>query len=215
MVAPESGSLQERRVAVRTWLGTGSINVLGMQFAGKDTHCRRLAAWMSGVVLGGGDISRNQSLLSSRARKITEAGALIPTDEFLKMAVPFLTKTEYMHKPLLLSAVGRWHGEEPGVIEALERADHPLRAAVLLEIDEDEAWRRWGLMHEVKDRGHRVDDSEEGLRMRLQEFRNKTLPVIDFYKGRGLLISVDGSRSPDEVELAILDGLHERATRAS
>lgn len=211
MAVVNSVSIDEQRTAVCEWLATGSINVFGMQFSGKDTHCRRLSEWTGGVVLGGGDISRNEELLSPRAREITEAGGLIPIEDFMKMAVPFLARTEYRHRPLLLSAVGRWHGEEEGIVQALEAAGHPTRAVILLSIVEDEAWRRWGLMHEVQDREHRVDDSEEGLRVRLQEFRNKTLPVIDFYRQQGLLVEVDGAASVDEVEQTILSNLYQRA----
>jgi len=210
----KSVSVDEQRVVVREWLGVGSLNVFGIQFAGKDTQCLRLAHWTDGVVLGAGDIYRNKTQLSAHAQEVTDAGHPIPMDEFFSMIVPFLAKAEYRKRPLLLTAFGRRDGEQQGVVRALVEAGHPLRAVVLLEINEDEVWRRWGFMHEKKDREHRADDSEAGLRTRLHEFRDKTLPVLDFYRGLGLLFAVDSSKPTAEVELAILQGLYERATQA-
>jgi adenylate kinase len=205
---------EDQRAAVRKWLGNGSINIFGIQFAGKDTQCKRLASWLDAAIIGGGEISRNRSKLSPEARAITEAGGLIPMQEFLKMAVPFLAKQEFANRPILLSAVGRWHGEEPGVLEAAQSAGHPVRAVILLELDEESVWERWRLMHQIKDREMRIDDSEAGLTRRISEFNAKTLPTLEFYRKLGLLISVDGSRTPDQVESAILASLIKKAVQA-
>ena len=51
--------------------------------------------------------------------------------------------------------------------------------------------------------------AEEYLQTRFDEFRNKTLPVIDFYKRRGLLVEIDGTLSLDEVTKEILKKLSE------
>ncbi|MGD8240956.1 MAG: adenylate kinase, partial [Armatimonadota bacterium] len=46
----------------------------------------------------------------------------------------------------------------------------------------------------------RSDTSEEVVRERLEQFRRKTLPLVGFYEGRGLLERVDAAPSPEEVE---------------
>lgn len=204
-------SLEQQRAIVRAWLGSGSINVFGIQFAGKDTQCSRLAVWLNGVVLGGGDIMRNQERVPQRVRDIMNSGELAPLEDYLAIVTPVLGRPEFAGRPLLLSAVGRMHGEEPGVIQAAEAAGHPVKAAVVLQLDEAAVWERWRLIHERNDRETRVDDSEEGLQRRIERFKAKTLPVFEFYRERGLLLEVDGSESPDEVEAAIMKGLYERA----
>jgi adenylate kinase len=45
----------------------------------------------------------------------------------------------------------------------------------------------------------REDDREEVVRKRLEVYRAQTLPLVDFYRGRGLLTEVDGDRAPAEV----------------
>jgi adenylate kinase len=47
--------------------------------------------------------------------------------------------------------------------------------------------------------GRRADDSLEALADRLEEYRNKTAPVISYYEERGILRSIDGNRAVEEV----------------
>ena len=208
-------STEQQRAVVRKWLGSGSLNVFGIQFSGKDTQLNRLQAWTGGVILGGGAISRGMmDKLPEHVRKATLSGELIPLHFFLELVTPVFANSEYDGKPLLLSAVGRWHGEEAGITEASGKAGHELKAVIWLELEEDVVWERWRRMRELGDRTVRIDDSEDGLKTRLQWYREHTLPVEDYYRERELLIAVDGSRSPDEVEAEILDGLYRKAVSA-
>ena len=46
---------------------------------------------------------------------------------------------------------------------------------------------------------HRPDDTEEVIRERLRVYREQTLPIVDAYKERGLLVDVEGTGAPGEV----------------
>lgn len=48
----------------------------------------------------------------------------------------------------------------------------------------------------------RTDDRPETMRARLAKYREETAPLVDYYRGRGLLRTVSGSGSPDEVAAA-------------
>ena len=52
----------------------------------------------------------------------------------------------------------------------------------------------------------RADDNEETLRNRLKVFREQTAPIIPYYRDKGLLRTIDGMRSIDDVAAAI-DGV--------
>lgn len=195
---------------IRKWLGAGSINLFGSPFAGKDTQGRQLSELLGAPVLGGGNILRN-SEIPERVKKIMQSGGLIPTDDYLEIVLPYLSRPEFAGKPLILSAVGRWHGEEAGVLGATEASNHPLRLVVYLKLSESKAWDRWRAAHESGDRGQRVDDTEEAFGFRLQEFKDKTLPVIEFYRQKGLLEEVDGEADPETVTGRILAKLQELA----
>jgi adenylate kinase len=49
----------------------------------------------------------------------------------------------------------------------------------------------------------RVDDTEETVRTRMQEYRNKTAPILPIYDARGIVTRVDGMADIGEVTAAI------------
>lgn len=195
---------------ISEWLGNGSINIFGKPFAGKDTQAENLAELFDGVVIGGGEILRSQAIPAEVQAELDQ-GKLAPTDYYLKTMVPYLSRPEISTKPLFLSSVGRWHGEEPTIIKGTEEAGHKLKAVVHLNMSDEEALKRLEVSKTTQDRGHRNDDNQKVIENRLEEYRLKTLPVIDYYKNLGLLIEVDGSKSRQEVTEEILDQLHNLA----
>jgi adenylate kinase len=194
---------------IKTWLGAGSINIFGIPFAGKDTQGKRLAELFGGVLLGGGDILRG-SVIPEHIQEDVAAGRLIPTDDYLQIVLPYLSQEDFKGKPLILSSVGRWHGEEAGVLEATAAADHPLRIVIYLHVKEGEERKRWQISQSTQDRGTRVDDSEDILLTRLEEFKTKTIPVINFYRDEGMVIEINGNQSPEQVTADIISALNER-----
>jgi adenylate kinase len=49
----------------------------------------------------------------------------------------------------------------------------------------------------------RIDDNEETVRTRMQEYRNKTAPILPIYDARGIVTRVDGMANIDDVTAAI------------
>lgn len=49
----------------------------------------------------------------------------------------------------------------------------------------------------------RVDDREEVVVTRLRTYRSQTAPLVEYYRGRGLLRQIDASASPEVVEHAV------------
>lgn len=194
---------------IKAWLGAGSINIFGIPFAGKDTQGKRLAELFNGILLGGGDILRG-SIIPEHVQKELDAGRLIPTDDYLQIVLPYLSQEDFKNKPLILSSVGRWHGEEAGVLEATAAAEHPLRVVIYLHVKEGEERKRWEASQAIQDRGVRVDDSADKLSTRLEEFKTKTMPVINFYRDEGMVIEINGNQDPDQVTTDIISALLER-----
>ncbi len=200
-------SFREQQETIVSWLQTGSINIFGLPFAGKDTQSQRLAELFNAPVIGGGDILRSQPTTPEHVLEIIGKGRLAPTDDFLRIMVPYFSRPEFANRPLILSSVGRWHGEEKGIIEAAATSGHPLKAVVFINIDEQTVRKRWQAVENLAARGSRDDDAAEALEIRFEEFRTKTTPVIDFYRIEGLLIEVDGTDPPNKVTANILAGL--------
>jgi adenylate kinase len=85
-----------------------------------------------------------------------------------------------------------------GLDETLAR--HGKALAVVIEMKVDEA----ALFARVANRAaqsaeKRSDDTEETLRKRLGVYREQTAPIIPYYRGKGLLKSVDGMADMDTV----------------
>lgn len=191
---------------IKKWLGAGSINIFGSPFSGKDTQGKKLAELLGAVLIGGGDILRNNTT-PKHIRDHLKTGKLVPTKEYRNIVLPFLEQASLTDKPLILSAVGRWHGEEESVIETTDQSGHQLKAVVFLELTEDEIWIRWKKSFGLKDRGARADDSTEALKIRITEYKEKTLPVIKLYRQKNLLIEVNGSLTQDQVTNEIIEKL--------
>jgi adenylate kinase len=202
---------QEQIAIIKTWLGSGSINIFGLPYAGKDTHGSTLAELLGAPLLSGGDILRN-SAIPPEVKKDLDAGILVPTDDYLRIVTPYLKKPEFEGKPLILSSVGRWIGEEDGVIAATETSGHPIKAVVYLHLSEHTMKKRWAKSQEKDDRGNRADDAEHVIDTRIQEFYAKTLPVVEVYRQQGLLIEVNSDADKDEVLKNILSRLFSRAS---
>lgn len=195
---------------IKKWLGTGAINIFGRPFAGKDTQGKVLVDTFGGTLLGGGEILRN-STIPPHVKAIVDAGGLAPTEEYVQIVLPYLSKAEFAGQPLILSSVGRWSGEEVGVMEALEAAKHPLRAVVYLELPEEIVKQRFQSLASHNSRTGRADDTFDVLLHRLEEFKNKTLPVLEAYEKHGLLITINGNQSPKAVARTILTELLNRS----
>lgn len=203
--------MEHKIKTISQWLGTGSINLFGRPFAGKDTQGRKLADYFNGELVGGGDILRAYHDQGEIDRVMAEGG-LIPSDLYLNILIPYLSKDDFKSKPLILSSVGRKSGEELIIKQATDTSNHPIKAVLLFSMQEEEARKRFDAAAAEKDRGQRADDSREVLENRLEKFRIETMPVIEYYKNAGLLIEVDGTLTREQVTEHVLEQLFIKAS---
>ncbi len=199
---------------IKNWLGTGSINIFGMPFAGKDTQAKRLAKTLDADLIQSGEIIR-QAALSSEGGSARDSGELAPQDEYLATILPYLKSDDYKDRRLILSSLGRWDGEQQVIMQACADSGHPLKAVVLLKITPQEAEKRWQAHQTIGDRGQRADDSSAAFQKRFDVYKTKTLPVIEYYRDHGLLIEIDGLPDVDTVTEMIQSALLERLGKPS
>ena len=200
--------MEEKIAAIRSWLGTGSINIFGYPMSGKDTQGVRLAEAIGGKLLSSGIIIRAKEI--EQHKKLTSNGDLIPTNIFYDWVLPYFEREDLKNYPLILSSIGRWFGEEDTVMEVAEKNGHKIKAAVLLNISEVDVMARFQKLQILNDRGERQDDKDLAVfRNRLDEFRTKTMPVLEHYKALGLLVNVAGNGSREEVFEEIINKVYE------
>ncbi len=208
----ELPTAEQQWQTITHWLGAGSINIFGLPFAGKDTQGAILAQQLNAPVIGGGDIMRSDAAVSAAGREAVNSGGMAPQEEFLQIVTPYLSQERLAGKPLVLSSLGRWDGEQQVIFAAADEAGHPIQAAILLTIGPDTMRDRWQTSQADGSRGDRADDEEHKLDVRMREFTDKTQPVLDFYRDKGLLIEVAGMGDVEAVAAAVREQLFARAT---
>ena len=200
--------MEQNISTIKDWLGTGSINIFGLPFSGKDTVGIRLAEDLGAKFLSSGLILRHIAEEDQDLAKEMKQGLLANTNKFLDSILPYLSRQDLQSYPLVLSSVGRWEGEEYPVIEAAEDAGHPIKAVILLNISEAEAKKRWQTAKTLMDRGEREDDKESSaFDKRIDEFIQKTMPVIETYQKRGVLVSVPATADREAVYQKVIEEL--------
>lgn len=203
--------MEEKIAKIKEWLGTGSINVFGLPMSGKDTQGIRLAETLNAKFLSSGMIIR--AMEQETRQNFTGTGQLLPTDLFYEWVLPYLERKDLFEFPLVLSSIGRWYGEERQVLSVAAGAGHPIKAVVLLNVSESDVIQRFEAAKLLNDRGERNDDRDEQIfDVRLKEFRDKTMPVLNYYNEQGLLINVNGDQSRDAVFAEMIEKLYEKAS---
>ena len=131
-------------------------------------------------------------------------GRVLSFDEILAEVVRERLAREDAGIGYLLDGYPRTLAQAGTLGRILDESDSSLDAVVLIEVPEDELVRRTLARR-------REDDTEEVLRRRLEVYREKTAPLIEYYERLGLLCRVDGDRSIAEVGEGIREALEVRA----
>ena len=198
--------MEEQLQKIKAWLGTGSINIFGLPMSGKDTVGIRLAEKLGGKFLSSGIIVR--AIEEATDQNVTHEGKLIPSNLFYDWVLPYFERPELREFPLILSSIGRWEGEEDQVMSVARLSYHPIRAVVMLQLAETDVIERWEAAKLLNDRGLRPDDADpEVFQTRINEYREKTLPVLKHYQELGLLVPVRASAPRDQVFQNVVEAL--------
>ena len=205
--------MEDKIETIKSWLGTGSINIFGLPMSGKDTQGIKLAEALGAKFLSSGMIIR--AMEESTKNNYSNEGNLIPSNVFYEWVLPYLERPDLFESPLILSSIGRWEGEEKQVMSVAAGAGHEIKAVILLNVSEADVEKRFETAKVLNDRGKRADDNNsEIFQTRLKEFREKTMPVLQYYKSVDLLINVNGDQSREEVFNEIVEKLYAKASQS-
>jgi len=175
---------------------------LGPPGAGKGTQAARLCEANGMKHLSTGDLLRSEVAAGTALGK--EAEAVMNRGELVSDAL-VLAIVESQLKGLsgggwLLDGFPRTVPQADALEPLLEELKQPIEAVVLLELDDAV------LIERLLARG-RDDDNEAVIRNRLEVYREKTSPLISFYRDKGLLVSVEANGSVEEITDRITEGL--------
>jgi len=183
--------------------------LLGPPGAGKGTQAQRLVARHGMVQLSTGDMLRAAvsagTAVGQRAGDIMARGELVPDDMVTAIVAERIGQPDTQNG-FILDGFPRTVPQAEALDRILADSGLELDAVVELKVNEDVLVRRIeSRVAEMQARGEntRADDNPETLRKRLTAYRAQTAPLVQYYRDRGVLHSVDGMASIDDVSVSI------------
>lgn len=168
---------------------------LGPPGAGKGTQAKTLATGWRIPHISTGDILRSamreQSSLGIKAQGYVDRGELVPDQLVQEMVVERLNYPD-TQPGWILDGFPRNVSQAGFLDDLLEKLAQDHARVVNLEVPDQV------LVTRLLGRG-RQDDTEEIIRRRLEVYRQETAPLIDYYRDRHQLVSVDGNQSLEKV----------------
>lgn len=178
--------------------------IMGPQGVGKGTQAALLATHYDIPAISTGDIFRfnikNKTELGLQALAYTDKGELVP-DELTNSIVKDRLAQDDTVNGWILDGYPRNAAQVEALDQMLEELGQELDAVVALEASRDVLLER--IAKRAEEQG-RSDDTPEAIAKRLETYEKETAPLLDIYKQRGLLVSVNGVGEIDEISQEII-----------
>lgn len=175
------------------------IVMLGAPGAGKGTQATRLAKRVGGAHVSTGDMLRaaveSGTEVGKRAKAVMDAGQLVSDEIVVAIAKERLASTDAA-PGFVLDGFPRTLDQAKALAEMLTQLGAPLDCCLALTVEVDEVVGRMLRRAEVEGR---ADDNEDTIRERMRVYSEQTAPLLDFYGAQGLLVTIDGMGSMDDV----------------
>jgi adenylate kinase len=203
-----------------------NLILLGPPGSGKGTQGERLQEDFRLPYYATGDILRaavrDGTDLGREAKEYMDRGDLVP-DEVIVGVIAERVASHEAVDGFILDGFPRTMPQAQALEAKMGELGREITAAVLFEVSDEEVVRRLGGRRTCVKNGHvfhvefdppknegvcdvcgarleiRDDDKPEVIRHRLEQYHEKTEPLISYYEGRGLLKRVDGALPPDDV----------------
>ena len=202
------------------------IIMLGAPGAGKGTQAKQIAAKYSIPHISTGDIFRanikNGTELGKKAKEYMDQGALVP-DELTCDLVMDRIQEDDCKNGFVLDGFPRTIPQAEALTNALAKIGEKMEYAIDVDVPDENIVNRMGGRRACVNCGAtyhlvsippkkegicdtcgselilRDDDKPETVQKRLTVYHEQTQPLIDYYKGQGILHTVDGTVPMEEV----------------
>ena len=210
---------------------------LGPPGAGKGTQARDLAREWNIPQVATGDMLRaamaSASPLGREAKQYYDRGELVPDDVILRMIKARLSESD-AGRGFIMDGFPRNLAQAEALGRLVKDLGHTLDAVVYFDVSEPELLRRLTGRRVCRQCGatyhlvsapptrpgvcdrcggelyQRDDDREETVKHRLDVYARQTAPLLDHYRGQGLLVTVKGEGAIDTIREAIRSVVEER-----
>ena len=199
--------------------------LFGPPGAGKGTQAQRLVKLLGIPQVSTGDMMRAErasgSELGQRFEHFMSQGLLVPDELVLELIESRLSQAESA-KGAIFDGYPRTVAQAAAFDAMLAKLGRKVHKVVSIEVPleemieravgrriHEETGRIYHLRYDPPPQGlegtlvQRKDDTEEVVRKRFTEYQDKTRPVLEYYLERGLVASVNGVGTLDEVTARI------------
>jgi adenylate kinase len=176
---------------------------IGPPGSGKGTQCKRLLAYLGVPHLSTGEMlrdakSRGESV-GTLAEQYMTRGQLVPDPIVMKLVGMRLLQPDCA-QGYLFDGFPRTLNQARSLDQFLAELQAPLNLVLELQADDSELMRRM-LYRATFEK--RADDTPETIARRIEVYKQQTAPLIDYYRDRNLLISVNSMQETDVVATEI------------
>ncbi|MFT6866305.1 MAG: adenylate kinase [Cyclobacteriaceae bacterium] len=169
-----------------------NIVIFGPPGAGKGTQSDKIISKYNLFHISTGDLFRwhtkNDTPLGKKVKEIMNSGELVSDDITIAMLREEVVKNPQA-SGFLFDGFPRTVAQAEALDELMISLDTQINAVVELEVNEPEVRQR---IAKRKEQENRVDDADDKLEKRIQEYFSKTVHVLPFYKSQGRLSTVNG-----------------------
>ena len=212
-----------------------NIIMLGAPGAGKGTQAIRICDQYNIPQISTGDIFRNNiknnTELGKKAKEYIDAGKLVPDSLVCDLVADRLNEDDCKNG-FVLDGFPRTIGQADALEEILNKENKKIDYVLNVEVSDndivdrmskrrmcpkcqatfstitapDGICKKCGTELIIRD-----DDKEETVLKRLETYHEQTEPLIDYYRNKGNLYDIDGSKKHDEVYASILSVISKNA----
>jgi adenylate kinase len=207
-----------------------NLVLLGPPGSGKGTQGERLQEDLRLPYYATGDILRaavrDQTELGRTAKEYMDRGDLVPDEVIVDVIAERIDSPEAADG-FILDGFPRTEPQAEALAARLTELDRGLTWVLLIDVDDGEVVRRLGGRRTCEENGHvfhiefnppeqegvcdldgsplvvRDDDKPDVIRHRLEQYHEKTEPLVGYYDGQSLLRRIDGGAGPDQVAAAV------------
>ena len=182
--------------------------LLGTPGAGKGTQAKVLIDSYGIPQLSTGDMLRSaikaKTPMGLAAKEVMDRGDLV-SDDIVNGIVSERLDQDDCKAGFILDGFPRTIPQAKALDAMLAEKGMGLDAVVELTANADILVGR--VINRAKE-SNRADDNPDVIRNRLEVYSRDTAPLVDFYRAKGLLKTVDGMQPVEEVTAAIRRALH-------
>jgi len=182
--------------------------------AGKGTHGRWLTQQTGAAHISSGDLLRAEvargSGLGRQVAAYTARGDLVPDDLIFSILIPAVVAAARNTGGFVLDGFPRTMPQALRAAQFGVELDLTADAVIYLTAPEEQLVTR---LLDRAQRDGRVDDTLDVIRHRLAVFTRETAPLVDYYRGRGILLELSTDRPETDVRADLRDGLEARGLK--